>query len=116
METILKVLGDLNRLRIINLLLNMKLCVCEIEETLQLQQTSVSRHLAKLKSINILSSERKAQWIYYCVSQVFIEENEFLINYLKDMFNKKEIFQQDLFNYKDIKERCTAKKCCTKGL
>lgn len=112
MESILKVLGDKNRLRIISLLMNEKQCVCEIEESLQLQQTSVSRHLAKLKTINIISNERKAQWMYYSVSQSFIENNKYLIKYLKEIFSKEEIYKEDLSRCINIKERCTTDNCC----
>lgn len=113
MENILKILGDINRLRIINLLMNEKQCVCEIEESLQLQQTSVSRHLAKLKMINILSSERKAQWIYYSISKAFVKENDYLIRYLQDIFSNEQIYKEDLARFRRIKERCTTGSCCT---
>ena len=48
LETVLKVLGDRTRLRILGLLLQGEICVCDIHETLKVPQPKVSRHLAVL--------------------------------------------------------------------
>ncbi|MBI9010446.1 MAG: winged helix-turn-helix transcriptional regulator [Tenericutes bacterium] len=112
MHNTFKVLGDVNRLRIINLLLYEKLCVCEIEESLKMQQTTVSRLLAKLKTINILHSERNAQWIYYSVSKQFIKENKYLIKYFEEKFDEDHVYKEDLLRFNKIKERCTTDTCC----
>ena len=59
-------LGDANRLRIINLLLDtQELCVCDIERVLLLPQTRVSRHLLYLKHAGIVSARRNGQWMHY---------------------------------------------------
>lgn len=114
MDNIFKILGDQNRLRIINLLLQKELCVCEIEESLKMLQTTVSRHLAKLKTINVLDSERKAQWIYYSISKDFINKNKHLIKYMEEQFVTKEIYIEDLVRFHKMKERCTTEVCCEK--
>ena len=44
MIEIMKALADENRLRIVHLLLQEQLCVCELEYVLQMSQTNVSRH------------------------------------------------------------------------
>ena len=56
---ILKALADENRIRILNLLRNNELCVCDIEATLDIKQSNVSRHLNKLKMAGIIVSEKK---------------------------------------------------------
>lgn len=60
METvrIFKALGDKNRLRILKMLEEKNLCVCEITQILGIKQPSVSRHLKKLKMAGIIG-ERK---------------------------------------------------------
>ena len=53
LETVLKVLGDRTRLRILGLLLQGEICVCDIHETLKAPQPKVSRHLAVLRKAGL---------------------------------------------------------------
>lgn len=78
-----KALSEENRLRILSLLLEGELCVCEIEAALKLSQSNASRHLTALKQCGMLDSFKKAQWTYYRISNRFIQENEELWEYLK---------------------------------
>jgi len=104
MVSLFKALGEENRLRIINLLLDKQLCVCEIESILSLTQTNVSRHLSKLKSENIVTSFKDAQWIYYKINPIFLKENEALVEYLKDNFKTNQVFIDDSEKYKKLKD------------
>jgi len=61
----LKALSDPNRLRILNLLDGETLCVCDLEEILQLNQSNLSRHLAKLKQTGLVSSQKKGLFMHY---------------------------------------------------
>ena len=72
-----------NRLRILGLLADGELCVCEIEHCLSLSQSNISRHLAALKVGGIVESEKKAQWTYYRISALFIETHSALWGYIK---------------------------------
>ena len=72
MIEIMKALADESRLRIVHLLLQGQLCVCELEYVLQMSQTNVSRHLAKLKNAGIVQSFKQAQWINYKIAPVFL--------------------------------------------
>lgn len=59
-------LADINRLRIVNLLLQREeLCVCDIERVLAIPQTRVSRHLSILRHAGLVSSRRAGRWIHY---------------------------------------------------
>ncbi|MBN1448206.1 MAG: helix-turn-helix transcriptional regulator [Bacteroidetes bacterium] len=59
-------LADINRLRIINLLLQREeLCVCDIERVLDIPQTRVSRHLAILRNAGLVSARREGRWMHY---------------------------------------------------
>ena len=60
-----KVLGDETRIRIINLVYRQNLCVCELVEILELSQPKISKHIAKLRQIKLLHSERNEQYVYY---------------------------------------------------
>ncbi len=65
---ILKSLSDETRLRIINLLYERELCVCDIMEVLAIPQTKASRHLSYLKNAGIVTDRKQAQWVYYSLS------------------------------------------------
>ena len=65
--TILKVLGDTTRLRLVRLLLDAgtELCVCELADSLEESQYNVSKACAALKSVGLLENRREGRWIYY---------------------------------------------------
>lgn len=105
LSEILKILGDECRLRIINLLLQQSLCVCEIEKIIGTSQSNTSRHLNKLKAAGILSAIKKSQWIYYSINQKFLKENEKLIEFLKEKFSQQETFKRDLSRLEELREK-----------
>lgn len=98
MVDIFKALGEENRLRILALLLEGEMCVCEIEHCLDMNQSNVSRHLTALKRCGILQAFKKAQWVYYKIDNNFIEKNHDLFVYLT-----KELKQ--LSSYKSDREK-----------
>jgi len=61
----LKALGDETRLRILALLAERELCVCEILAVLELPQSTVSRHLAILRRAGWVLDRRQGSWMYY---------------------------------------------------
>lgn len=103
MDGIFKALGDVNRLRILNLLLNTKLCVCEIEVILDMTQSNVSRHLGRLKNEGIVDSYKEAQWVIYNLDSDFIKKNDSLIKYLKDNFESNDLYRKDRETYRRYK-------------
>lgn len=62
---LLKTLADPTRLKLLKLLLAEELCVCELQELLQISQPAVSQHLAKLKTAGLVSERRAGMWTYY---------------------------------------------------
>lgn len=58
-------LADPTRIRIMRLLLERELCVCEIEDALQEPQYKISRHLAVLKNAGLVRDWREGQWMHY---------------------------------------------------
>lgn len=63
-----KTLSDETRLRILLLLSNKELCVCEISDILDESQPKVSRHLSKLRDMGYVTDERYGQWIFYSLN------------------------------------------------
>jgi DNA-binding transcriptional ArsR family regulator len=65
---LLRALSDDTRLRIFALLTKAELCVCEIEDILNLSQSLVSNHLAVLRRAGLVESRRDSEdgrWIFY---------------------------------------------------
>ncbi|WP_018690885.1 metalloregulator ArsR/SmtB family transcription factor [Algicola sagamiensis] len=61
-----KCLADDTRLKSLLLItLKGELCVCDIQQALQLSQPKISRHLADLRKSNLLLDERRGKWVYY---------------------------------------------------
>ncbi|MFZ5975689.1 MAG: ArsR/SmtB family transcription factor [Bacillota bacterium] len=81
---IFKALADENRGRILYLLLNKELCVCEIETILDMSQSNVSRHLSKLKEAGIVTIKKDSQWVYYRIDESFKKANGKLYEYLTE--------------------------------
>lgn len=60
-----KTLSDPTRLRLLNLLAEGDVCVCDLHGTLGLDQPKVSRHLARLRSAGLVDVERNGKWMHY---------------------------------------------------
>jgi len=61
-----KALSDETRLRIYKLILdNPDICVCEIETTLKMTQTRISRNLGTLKNAGLVDARRDGIWMHY---------------------------------------------------
>ena len=62
----MQALADVNRLRILHLLLQEKeLCVCDIERVLAVPQARVSRHLTILRNSGWVAARRDGRWMHY---------------------------------------------------
>ncbi len=60
-----KALADETRLRIIALLAEGELCVCDLMAILELPQSTVSRHLAYLRHAGWVADRRQGMWMFY---------------------------------------------------
>jgi ArsR family transcriptional regulator len=62
---IFKALSDKNRLRILMMLSNKPLCVCEIQFILKVTVSTVSKHLSMLRDVGFITDEKIGKWVYY---------------------------------------------------
>jgi DNA-binding transcriptional ArsR family regulator len=61
-----KAVADPTRARILAVLLGAgELCVCHIEQALDVTQSRASRHLATLKRAGLLEDRREGAWVHY---------------------------------------------------
>ena len=80
---VFKACSDQTRLRILFLLAERELCVCEIVAVLGMQQGKISRHLAVLKHAELVADRRDGTWIYYSLSEPDTGLKRRLHDYLK---------------------------------
>ena len=97
---VIKALAHENRLRILNLVKEKPLCVCEIRNILEINQSNASRHLRKLKNTGLVEDSKKAQWVYYQLNKNQLEEYPFIKALLEEEVDKQNLFQKDLNNLK----------------
>jgi ArsR family transcriptional regulator len=107
--SLFKALADENRIRILNLLRNGELCVCDIETVMGIKQSNTSRHLNKLKMAEIIVSEKKSQWVYYRLNEDVFLKFPFLSSVVNDEVEKISICQEDLELLKKFKQ---SDRCC----
>jgi ArsR family transcriptional regulator len=71
---VLKILGDSNRLRIIEILRGGELCQCEIIPLIGQSQPTVSRHLGLLEESGVIKSRKDGVKVLYQISDSKILE------------------------------------------
>ncbi len=104
---IYKAFSDESRLRIINILMQKELCVCEIEVVLEMSQSNVSRHLTKLKNAEIVNSKKESQWVFYTINKKFIECNGYLYAHLKNSFSTDIQLNEDINKLNSLERQST---------
>ncbi|WP_280367648.1 ArsR/SmtB family transcription factor [Nocardia wallacei] len=67
---VFKALSDPVRLRLLSAIASrtgQEACVCDVSDGLDVSQPTVSHHLKVLREAGLLTSERRASWVYYRV-------------------------------------------------
>ena len=60
-----KIFGDSTRIRILFVLFEAEVCVCDLASVLNMTQSAISHQLKVLKSNNLISNRRQGKTIYY---------------------------------------------------
>ncbi len=63
-----KVFGDTTRIRILYVLFEAEMCVCDIAEVLNMTQSAISHQLRVLKQARLVRSRRVGKQIYYSLA------------------------------------------------
>ena len=69
----LKLLADDSRIKIITLLRQGEVCVCDIAEKLDIEQSLLSHHLKKLKLANLVIERKVGRWVHYSLNKTSFE-------------------------------------------
>lgn len=77
-----RALSDPLRLQILELLRSQELCVCELCEKLDVNQSKLSFHLKNLKEANLVHSRQQGRWMYYRLNLAqFVILEQYLAEY-----------------------------------
>lgn len=76
---VFKLLSDETRLRIIHLLADHELCVCQITGILEISQPKASKALSKLRDLNLVIDHRIDKFVYYKLN-----DNNKMLNHILD--------------------------------
>ena len=111
---IFKALSDPTRLRIIMLLLENELCVCELMFILKMEQSRISHQLRFLKYAGLVEDRRDGRWIIYSISR---EKRKLLKFILKEALAKElkasQEIKQDLKNLQRCLKKDMRKVSCS---
>jgi ArsR family transcriptional regulator len=116
-SSVLRVLADQRRLRIMNALMWKELCVCELVEVLVLPQYEVSRLLALLKKAGLVEYRRDGRWAYYSIADS-IRREPFLAELLKLLQQSVATRGETARDFRRLERRLALRVggCCTIGL
>ena len=95
-----KALSDETRLRIMVLLSEKELCVCQLMWALDLDQAKTSRHLTVLRNSGLVNDRREGLWIYYSLAEPRNELESSIFGAFKNYFKKTELFKKDIKSMK----------------
>ena len=106
--SILKALSDMNRLRIALMLRQRPLCVCELDQLLDISYPTVSANLRVLKNAEIIDYKKDGKWVIYHLTKD--SKINKLLNVLSDQITDKEIVLNDIRLLKKTnREICSVK-------
>jgi DNA-binding transcriptional ArsR family regulator len=63
-----KVFGDVTRIRILCVLSETEMCVCDLADTLEMTQSAISHQLRVLKQMKLVSSRREGKTVFYSLA------------------------------------------------
>jgi len=65
---VMKALSDPNRVKLLKILQQKELCVCEIQAALGIAQPTVSKHLKLLESAGLVNRRKEGLWVNYALT------------------------------------------------
>jgi ArsR family transcriptional regulator, arsenate/arsenite/antimonite-responsive transcriptional repressor len=93
---IFKVLSEMNRVRILMMLMQKSLCVCEMTYILELTTATVSNHLSYLRQNGFIEDEKDGKWINYKIIKNSTDPIVMnIINFLPEWFDNESVIAED---------------------
>jgi ArsR family transcriptional regulator, arsenate/arsenite/antimonite-responsive transcriptional repressor len=112
METlaqIYKALSEEIRLRIVMLLMQGELCVCDLMDIFGEPQSKISRHLAYLKHSGLIKGWRVGVWMHYDLKESLDESWMNQLNFMKEKLSYLPEFMRDRDTLIELKKQKNCK-------
>ena len=103
----LKTISNETKLRLVSLLLENELCVCELEEILETKQVNISKNLNSLKEASIVDARRVKQRMFYFLSEEFMA-NKHLVEHIRELKLTEEKLTKDydrFIQHEEVKDQ-----------
>ncbi len=103
----LKSISNNTKLRLVSLLLENELCVCELEEITGIRQVNISKNLISLKDAGIVGVRREKQRAFYFLTEEF-KKNKFLVDHIVEIKMKEAMLIKDhqvFLKHEEIKDQ-----------
>mgnify|MGYP002517106070 CR=1 FL=1 len=68
-----KVFGDSTRIRILYVLFQREMCVCDLAQILDMSQSAISHQLRVLKQTKLVTNRREGKTVFYSLADAHIE-------------------------------------------
>lgn len=101
---LMKLLSDPARVRILILLAQKELCVCQIMGVLGISQPLVSRNLNLLDGAGFLQGRKEGKLVFYSLSKAMPVVNKKAVDLLKESLKGDSILAEDLGSLRDCEE------------
>ncbi len=100
---VMKALSDPNRIKIIKMLEQRTLCVCELQAALGISQSTVSKHLKILEEAGLVTFKKDGSWVNYHlnVDSKNIYSSK-MLEILRNWLNEDEEIDKLIKNLKNI--------------
>jgi len=94
--------GEPTRLRILNLLRQGSICVCDLQAVLGIPQPTVSRHLAALRHAGLVEDTRSGTRVIYSLAPPTTPQSEAFQRFLDKVCPGEEGLRQDLESLQQV--------------
>ena len=112
---IFRALSDDTRLRVIKLLQERELCVCELMQVLAMSQPRISRHMSVLKNAGLVGDRREGKWVYYSLrNEAQGKETKIILDAMVVVANGDAVVKADQKKLKKAVRVGELKTCCNK--
>lgn len=109
LEAFFKALGEPTRLRIVRLLAEQELCVCELEEIMEMSQPRISQHLKVLKHAGLVNERREGQKRMCSLNwNEFNDDLQTLQHFMQTPLEQLPGFAEDAAKLKRLSDECCA--------
>lgn len=108
LDTLFQALGDLTRLRLLNLMADGEVCVCFLVQLLDEPQPKISRHLAYLRRTGLVAARREGKYLHYRIDRPTDEAANRILETVLNTLRDDRAMQRD--------RAALQKVCCAKRL